>query len=119
MIRSIHTTIRQLHDSVLTSPGETAPEERQRIAAWSANPEMGAADQQFPEPLASLLTKVTYSAYQVTDEDIQRLRDTGYSEDAIFEVVTSAAVGAAMRRYTRGMAALHARKGASDASPGA
>jgi hypothetical protein len=114
--QSIHTTISQLRDSVLTSAGEISPEERQRIAGWSANPDSGPADQQFPEPLASLITKVTYCVYQVTDEDIQLLRDAGYSEDAIFEVVTSAAVGAAMRRYERGLAALRARKGANHAS---
>lgn len=119
MSRSIHRTISQLRDSVLTSPGEVSPEERQQIAAWSANPEGGSADQQFPEPLARLLTKVTYKAYQVTDADIQQLREAGYSEDTIFEVVTSAAVGAAMRRYTRGMAALHAAKGANNATQGA
>jgi len=117
--QSIHTTIHQLRDSVLTSPGEITSEERQRVARWSAHPEAGPAEQQFSEPLASLVTKVTYAAYQVTDEDIQRLRDAGYSEDAILELVTSAAVGAAMRRYEQGMAALQALKGVSDATDGA
>jgi hypothetical protein len=116
MSHSIHPTINHLCDSVLTSPGEISSEERQRIAAWSGNLAAGAAGQQFSEPLASLITKVTYSAYRVTDEDIESLREAGYSEDAIFEVVTSAAVGAAMRRYTHGMAALHPTKGASDAT---
>jgi hypothetical protein len=117
--QSIHTTIHRLRDSVLASPGETTSEERQQVARWSADPGAGPADHQFPEPLASLVTKVTYSAYQVTDEDIQQLRDAGYSEDAILELVTSAAMGAAMRRYERGMAALQASKGANHAADGA
>ena len=116
MSKSIHETIRQLCDSVLTSDGVTSPEERQKIAGWSANPDQGPASQQLSEPLAKIITKVTLYAYKVTDEDIQALREAGYCEDAIFELVTSAAVGAAMRRYEQGMAALRAAKGAGDAS---
>ena len=116
MSQSIHETIRQLRETVLTSDGVTSPEERQKIAGWSGYPEQGPASQQLPEPLAKIITKVTHYAYKVTDEDILALREAGYSEDAIFELVTSAAVGAAMRRYERGMAALRVAKGAGDAS---
>ncbi len=116
MSQSIHSTIRQLRDSVLTSAGETTPEERQRVALWSVALEQGTAHQPMPEPLAKVLAKVVHSPYKVTDEDIQALREAGYSEDAIFELILSAAVGIAMRRYERGMAALHGQKGASDAS---
>jgi hypothetical protein len=116
MSQSIHETIHRLRESVLTSDGVTSPEERQKIAGWSGNPDEGPASQQLPEPLAKIITKVTRYAYKVTDEDIQALRETGYSEDAIFELVTSAAVGAAMRRYECGMAALRAAKGADDAA---
>ena len=108
MSQSIHETIRRLRESVLTSDGVTSPEERQKIAGWSGHPEQGPASQQLPEPLATIITKVTLHAYKVTDEDIQTLRAAGYSEDAIFELVTSAAVGTAMRRYERGMAAITA-----------
>lgn len=116
--QSIHQTIQQLQESVLASAGETSPEERQRIAGWSANPKQASANQQWPEPLASVITKVTLSAYKMTDDDIQALRNAGYTEDAILELITSAAIGAAMRRYERGMAALRATKGADHAPLG-
>lgn len=115
----MHESIRQLREAVLAGPGETSPEERQRVAGWSGNPEQGPLSRQVTEPLASVLTKVTRYAYKVTDEDIQALKGAGYSEDAIFELVTSAAVGAAMRRYEQGMAALRETRGAADASSSA
>ena len=38
------------------------------------------------------------NAYEVTDEDIQALRNAGYSEDVIFEQTVSVAVAAGMNR---------------------
>jgi alkylhydroperoxidase family enzyme len=108
---SIHEAFQQLRQSVLTGPGALSEEERQRIAAWSANPGTIPASQQMAEPLAKVLTKVTRHAYKVTDEDIQALLDAGYAEDAVFEAVVSAALGTAIGRYERGMAVLRAAKG--------
>lgn len=115
MSDSIHTAFQQLRAAVLEGPGTVSPAERQRIADWSANREQEPASQQFPEPLASLLTKITRYAYKVTDEDIQALLEAGYAQDAIFDSVVSAALGTAIRRYERGMAVLHAAAGGSDA----
>ena len=42
-----------------------------------------------------------------TDNDIEALRQTGYSEDAIFEITISAALGAATARLARGLSALN------------
>ncbi len=111
MSQAIHATFEQLRQVVLEGPGETSQEQRQRIAAWSANPDQGPASQHIAEPLAALLTKVTRSAYKVTDEDIEGLLAAGYSEDAVFEAVISAALGTAIARYERGMAVLRAAKG--------
>lgn len=114
--QSIHENFAQLRKAVLEGPGTTSPEERQHIANWSGNPDQAPASQQFPEPLAALLNKVARYAYKVTDEDVQAVLDAGYSEDAVFEAILSAAVGTAAARYERGMAVLRATKGAGDAS---
>ena len=116
MSQSIHATFQQLREAVLTGPGVLSQEERQRIAAWSANPDQGPASQRIEEPLATVLTKVARHAYRVTDEDIQGLLAAGYSEDAVFEAVMSAALGTAIGRYERGMAVLRATKGDADAA---
>jgi hypothetical protein len=111
---SIHTAFRHLRAAVLEGQGTVSPAERQRIAAWSANPDQEPASQHFPEPLARLLTKITRYAYTVTDEDIEALLKAGYAEDAIFESVVSAALGTAIRRYERGMAVLKEAQGGDD-----
>jgi hypothetical protein len=51
-------------------------------------------------------TKVARNAYKVTDEDIEFLKSQGYSEDALFEITLSAALGAGMVRLDSGLAAL-------------
>ena len=55
-------------------------------------------DRQPPPDFAPYLDKVRRNAYEVTDEDIQALRDGGYSEDVIFEQTVSVAVAAGMNR---------------------
>ena len=42
----------------------------------------------------------------MTDADMDALRKAGYSEDAIFDITASAAVGAGLGRLERGLAAL-------------
>jgi alkylhydroperoxidase family enzyme len=58
------------------------------------------------EPLAGLINKVAKQAYKVTDEDISAAKASGLSEDQIFELVVSAAVGQATRQYDTALAAL-------------
>src|SRR5687768_16577863 len=59
-----------------------------------------------PIELAAYADKVAREAYGVTDEDVAALRRAGYTEDAIFEVTVSAALGAGLARLERGLAAL-------------
>jgi hypothetical protein len=61
-----------------------------------------------PEPLARLIDKVAKQAYKVTDEDIAAARASGLTEDQIFEVVVSAAIGQATRQYDTALVALEA-----------
>ena len=63
-------------------------------------------DRPAPPELAPYLEKVRRHAYRVTDADVQRLKDTGFSEDEIFEHTVSAAVAAGLERLDAGMRAL-------------
>jgi alkylhydroperoxidase family enzyme len=45
-------------------------------------------------------------AYRVTDADVQRLKDAGFSEDEIFEHTVSAAVAAGLERLEAGLQSL-------------
>ncbi len=98
----------RLIDAVLNNPGETEPSLRQAVEARFA--QLGGrptsqADALPPE-LASYIEKVALHAYKTTNKDIETLRKAGYSEDAIYEITLSAALGAGMVRLERGLAAL-------------
>jgi alkylhydroperoxidase family enzyme len=59
-------------------------------------------------PLRTLTDKVAKHAYRVTDDDIAAARSSGVTEDQIFELAVSAAVGQATRQYETALAALEA-----------
>jgi alkylhydroperoxidase family enzyme len=63
-------------------------------------------DRPAPPNFAPYLDKVRRNAYEVTDEDIQALRDAGFSEDVIFEQTVSVAVAAGLERLDAGLEAL-------------
>lgn len=91
-----------LRTSILETPGDTDPALRRAVRARAAG-EPGAA---VPGELAPLVDRIARHAHQVTGEDLAALQRAGYSEDAIFEVVLSAALGASRKRLERGLAAL-------------
>jgi alkylhydroperoxidase family enzyme len=94
------TDIAQLHRAlvarVLESDG-TAPPDLRRAAFDNAG---------LNEPMRTLIEKVAYRADSVTDDDVAAVRAAGLSEDQIFEIVVSAAVGQASRQYNNALAAL-------------
>ncbi|HEY6156546.1 MAG TPA: hypothetical protein VIV88_03795 [Gemmatimonadales bacterium] len=92
----------RLVDTVLTQPGHMPPELRQAVVARAA----GTGGEDVPPALAVYVDKVARHAYKVTDEDLGRLQHAGHSDDALFEVTVSAALGAALGRLERGLAAL-------------
>ena len=98
----------RLIEAVLTSPGDTEPSIRQAAEALSAQSggRLFSQTDAIPPELISYVKKVALHAYKTTDEDIEALRKAGYSEDAIFEITLSAALGAGMARLERGLAAL-------------
>jgi alkylhydroperoxidase family enzyme len=63
-------------------------------------------DREAPPELAPYLDKVRRNAFEVTDEDVQALKDSGYSEDVIFEQTVSVAVAAGLERLKAGLEAL-------------
>ena len=58
-----------------------------------------------PPELQALVDKIHRHAYKVTNEDIARLRDT-YTDDQLFEIIVSAALGASRKRLLAGLEAL-------------
>ncbi len=63
------------------------------------------------EPMLTLIEKVAYHSYAVTDEDVAAVRAAGLSEDQVFEIVVCAAIGQADRQYNSALAALAAATG--------
>ena len=97
-----------LIESILTSPGDTDPSVRRAVEALSA--QIGGRStiemDTIPPELFSYVKKIALHAYKTTEEDIDGLRNADYSEDAIFEITLSAALGVGMARLERGLAAL-------------
>jgi hypothetical protein len=82
-------------DTVLRGPGQSDP--ALRLAA-SENAAL-------PLDLVALIGKVHHEAYRVTDDDVARTQER-YGDDALFELIVSAALGASGSRLVAGLAAL-------------
>lgn len=82
-------------DSVLRGPGESDPALRMSVAER----------ENVPDDLKDLIDKIHRHAYKVTDEDIAGLQKR-YSDDKLFEIVVSAALGASRQRLISGLEAL-------------
>ena len=59
-----------------------------------------------PQAFRPYLEKVRDGAYSITDDDVQALKDAGYSEDEIFEHTVWVAVAAGLDRLEAGLRAL-------------
>jgi hypothetical protein len=86
---------------ILAGPGMAEPVKRE--AAFNNSGLAGA--------VGALVDKVARNAFRVTDEDITDARESGLSEDEVFEIVVCAAVGQANRQYDTAFAALDAATG--------
>lgn len=96
MSQERHAALRnELTRQVMEGPGHTAP--ALRAAAAKA--------EGLPEELRELVRKIHQQAYKITDEDLTRLK-TRYSDDELFEVIVSAAMGASLERLFAGLRAL-------------
>jgi alkylhydroperoxidase family enzyme len=98
-------------EMLLNNPGESTPALRQAVEAYAASLS-GASRKpsEIPDDLIDYVTKVSQHAYKTTDEDIERLKQAGYSEDSIFEITLSAAMGAGLARMERALDLLKGRQ---------
>jgi alkylhydroperoxidase family enzyme len=91
--------------ALLTGKAQLSSVARQEIldrAAGSAD----AAGRSVPPALAAYAERVTNAAYKITDDDVQKLRAAGHSEDEIFESTLIAAFGAGLKRLRKGLSLL-------------
>jgi hypothetical protein len=95
----------RLVEAVLATSGHTPSELRRAVAARAARLSAPGADG-VPPVLVSYVDKVARHAYKVTDDDVAALQRAGHTDDALFEVTVAAALGAALGRLERGLAAL-------------
>jgi hypothetical protein len=86
---------------ILEGEGKTA--HAQRRAAFD--------DAGLSEPLRTLVHKVAKHAHEVSPHDIAAARESGLSEDEVFEIVVCAAIGQATRQHDTALAALEATNG--------
>jgi len=99
--------VERVFRAVLGTPGATDELVRRAVesrAAAIGGRSTPAADATLPPPLETYINKVGRHAYRVTTADIDALKAAGFSEDAIFELTVSAALGAAAGRLERGLA---------------
>lgn len=80
---------------MLNGKGESDPSLRQAAAQGSG----------MPGDLQPLIHKIHHHAYKVTDEDVAAVR-AKYGDDRMFEIIVSAALGAANQRLEAGLEAL-------------
>jgi alkylhydroperoxidase/carboxymuconolactone decarboxylase family protein YurZ len=57
-------------------------------------------------PVGSLIIKVALQPSTVTDQDVNAAKDSGLSEDQLFELIVCAAVGQSSRQYESALNAL-------------
>lgn len=95
----------RLADAVLDSAGHTTSALRRAVFVRASRPHPP-ANEELPAALATYVDKVAHHAFKVTDRDVAELLRAGHSDDAVFELTVAAALGAALGRLDRGLAAL-------------
>ncbi|HEU5441563.1 MAG TPA: hypothetical protein VFU88_19925 [Ktedonobacterales bacterium] len=82
--------------AVLESPGATDPTMRQAVFHGTS-----------PDgPLGEYVAKIRQQSYRIGDDDVQRVLESGYGQDAVFELTVAAALGTAAERCEAGMRAM-------------
>lgn len=98
MPRSRDERWRDLVRHVQSAPGHLAPETRRAVFAATVAPPRPDSPPALPATLAEFVGAVAEHAYRIADTDVDQLRNSGYSEDEIFEAIVVASMGAAARR---------------------
>lgn len=103
--------VQAITEAVVAGPGQTPSELRRAVLARAQRLAGARSGAPAPAPFGSYVDKVAQHAYRVTDADVAGLQQAGNSDDVMFEVTAAAALGAALGRLERGMAAV---RGESD-----
>ena len=85
-----------LRSAVLDGPGVLSAETRRAAAAAALTTPV----------LADYVDRVRHRAHRTTDANIDELRSAGLGDDEIFELTIATALGAALHRLERGLAAI-------------
>ena len=88
--------LKRLEEAVIFGPGTLDPAVRRAASV---------ADE-IPGVPGSYVNKVWQRAHEIASEDIAALRQIGYSEDQVFELTVSAALGAGLLRLEAALSAL-------------
>ena len=98
------TEVTHLIETVANGEGHSIPTLRQSVIAYAAGlSERHPPTVDLPPALQPFIEKVACHAYKTTDADIQQLKAANYSENEIFELTVSAALGAGLARLTQGL----------------
>lgn len=90
--------VARLCESVLRSPADLDVPRREAAARGDLE-----------GPAAPFTRKVRGASHQMTDEDFAALKAAGFTEEQVFELTVSAALGAANERLDRAYALLQGR----------
>ena len=94
--------VERVKRNVTQSAGDTTPALRGDLVASQL--------ERLPANLRAYVDKVRDQPSRIDDADVAALKSSGYSEDQIFEITASAAIGAAFMRLDRALAALEGRR---------
>ena len=112
MENRLKTRMFQIGTALLTTPGDTNKVQREHIIDYVVSKTLGLEER--PESfeildrdIISLVDKITFAAYSIEDEDLAMLGTLGMSDDAIYEIILSAAYGAGLARMQLLYSLLH------------
>ena len=100
MFERYKTQIDCLINGVINTPGDTDSALRKNIIARGKNQIMttNQFDESLPPEVARFVDKITFTPYEIRDEDVTILQDAGYSDDAIIEIISCASLAAGITR---------------------
>jgi alkylhydroperoxidase family enzyme len=101
MKKNFPQMVEALTQRTLDGTGKLDPELRREVAEYTADLTPG--NTVIPRNFLTYVSKVAMHSYKVTDADINRLKAAGYSEDDLYELTISAALGAGLARLNRGL----------------
>lgn len=108
MKSKIQTLYESLKQSVFQDPADTSPDLRESIRQkLQSEVDTGDSEPFSPQVLNDYLEKITHNSYKIVDEDIEKLKEEGFSEPEIFELTLAASWAAGVARYERGLELLN------------